>query len=66
MRAPPQILAQVQMMSVLIYVSWHVRKVKTHKYTFFDHDDEYSYSELSKKFNDMYAESINAFKKTSL
>lgn len=41
-------------------------KGETSKVYNFNPDNEYSYSELSKVFNDMYVDSINAFKKISL
>lgn len=42
------------------------KKGETSKVYTSDSDNEYPYSELSKEFNDMYVDSINAFKKNSL
>lgn len=42
------------------------KKGETSKVYNYDSDNEYSYSEFLKAFNDMYADSIKAFKKVSL
>lgn len=42
------------------------KKGETSKVYTSDSDNEYSYSELSKAFNDMYVDSINDFNKISL
>lgn len=42
------------------------KKGKTSKVYTSNSNNEYSYSELFKEFNDMCADSINAFKKNSL
>ena len=42
------------------------KKGETSKVYNYDSDNDYSYSELSNAFNDMYVDSIKAFKKISL